>query len=373
MANSSMMIRKRFIGIAVTLLTVAWGITAQINEKWEPYFLHEVALIYVNGQQVKFEAVQIPAPPWDQYKYVLSSVYVERNVYYLKDAIALYESPHPVKPYLEKIVDYFQHKLDAAKGEPCIRCEPVEICLYYVQHFNGITDEEIPSQTHGFRLHELIKSIPQFRNAPMSIKRHIMTKWMLMLRRIYALCSARLDALKKENLPNNRQEGSATNTTSNRRDSDYVSYSNETTANGDSRSGIGELPSSSPAHDMAASARIVGSLGAWTPEPALSIHGSDTSDEMYESSNANGQLHPHPDASTSSPAQHDDSSSDFSTQYDTAAEDDDPDWDEYFASFLQRLRKSPAEIPSIIETTESSDPPSGWQRFLMFLRLCRWF
>ncbi|GBE61124.1 Exostosin family isoform 1, putative [Babesia ovata] len=339
---------------------------APTNEKRAAFSLNEDVRIYINGQEATFEATQTPGPPWDQYKYVLSSAYLEDNINYLRDAMEHCKCRHPLKPYLETIMKYFQHKLDEADGASHVTFDHVEMCVHYVQDLRGITHKEVPPQRHEFRLYELINTLFRSPQAPTHIRMHILNRWMFLCQRIYEMCSSMLQNLEMENTKNARQEGNGVDATpANFQDSHDIKSSNQLTSIQATKRDIGEHPSSMAANEMVATSYIQGSLGAWNPDTDGLLDDENELGENAASSSGDGLRHLNSTASGSIPEQHDDWLHSYNNS-EIAEEDGDPDWDEYFESYLDRLKSLPQEY-------RPKHPPSRAQRVqrnIRWLRYC---
>ncbi|GBE60360.1 hypothetical protein, conserved [Babesia ovata] len=317
------------------------GDAAPLNAKRPGTTLNDDVEIYVNGQKMTYEALK-RADPCQDIKYVISKERMKTHINYLKDIVLHYESAHPFIPYLENILRYSQRKLDEADGAPYVTFDRTEFRTEYAKIFNGITRTPVQPPLFDPSYRQVLTALHRFRSAPFQIQELIMRTWMFLCQRIYLACFNELRTAGVENTADGSQEGSSNTTSANLRDSGRASGSNVATVSGGTRSHIDGSPSSSSGGTISVLPYVLGSLGAWKPEPDRPLDDSNESGEVAGSSKDDEHRHQNSGATELEPGFQDEDLSDFYIPPEIA-EEEDPDWEDYFASFLKRLKKSPQD------------------------------
>ncbi|GBE60305.1 acetate kinase, putative [Babesia ovata] len=362
MANSILVTRRGLLGIMLILAFLKPS-TAQINVKHPATLFNEHVRLYVNGQQVNFDELERRTSPSDEQIYVASSAYVATKTFFLRSAIARYKAPHPVKPYLEKIVGFLLHKLAEEGGDSFLTFESVQICREYVKSLKGVLDGFKSTPTFKCDVPHYYDSVLQFYDATVTIDKSTMDTLMLMCQHMYVQCSDKLQKLATKKA-DGQPGGNIVTAPPSFQGSNDARCSEEATVSGATSSVIAEeLPLSSP-QTITASPYVKGSLGAWKPGPSGSTDHHHTSDEISEPSDDDRHLSRHSSVSMETPEQQDDTLSYYSA-HGEAGEENAADWDKYFDSFLERLRISPEDGEA---ENEANKPLSRWQRLLKCLR-----
>ncbi|GBE62189.1 LTR-retrotransposon skipper, putative [Babesia ovata] len=342
MANSTLITVLAIIYLIMAVSFFFNGDAAPLNEKRPANTLNDDVRIYANGQRITYSELQFQAESSDQYTFVFKHAHFLKNTNYLRNVLAYYEGLHPFKPYLCKIVEYYERKLAETNGSLCVTFRPNELCTAYVGALIGITDTEVKLPSFELDSPEVIAALSCFPCASIEIQEAFMNFWMLLYQAIYETCAEKLKKLAAENAANGSQEASGVATAANLRDSNGISGNNEELILDCSRNDLNEEPWC-PENGIDASPYIIGSLGAWNPEPDRPLDDSNESGEVAGSSNDGEVRDRNSSVSELSPEHQYESLSDFYIQPEVAEGDEDSDWDKYFESFLRRLKKLPDE------------------------------
>ncbi|CDR97743.1 hypothetical protein BBBOND_0402320 [Babesia bigemina] len=339
MAKSTLITGWKRIVLVVLVLTFGNGTTAQINVKRFRHTLNDDLRIYVNGQRTLYSEIQFEKEPTKHYMFALKYEHLKKTTQFLRDVFTHYQGLHPFKPYLGMIVEFYERKLAEANGSSFFELKPNELCAEVAGSLTGITDTVVElSPLYHLNRPDVIDAISCFRSAPVKAQEDMMDFWMLLYQSLYTKCSETLQNFDMENTVNGFQvESGVTTPASLRGVGDTIGYDEPAFVDlieheSDEAPWLRE-------DEAGASPCIAGSLGAWKPETDRSLEASDASGEMAGSSNDDRGCDNISGACDSRTEHHDfDSSSDSYFKPEKPEEDEDPLWDEYFASFLMRLK-----------------------------------
>ncbi|GBE59230.1 guanine nucleotide exchange factor for Rab-3A-like protein, putative [Babesia ovata] len=369
MANSTLVSRLAWFGVIALILTLACGATAQVGDKRRLSHLEDDVQIYINGRAAMYEGIEGLVSPMSDFTAVLSYPYLLHKVEFLNRVLDDYERPHPVKPFLMRIFGYLLNKLEEETGEPTVIFESAHMCRDYVKLLRGVRDSfTLPPRPFKYHTPDYFDIITQFDDPKKAVGKHTMDALMMMCQQIYLQCSDRLKRQATVSRADDRRKGGAVTTADNTRDSVTANSIKGAGIADDKMPDVEEASSSSSADDVTAPRHIKGSLGAWEPEPSVSSQESDRPSEVAAPSDDDKQLHQNLSASTSSLEQQDDDTLSYHHAQGEVGEENDANWDEYFDSFLKRLKKPPLDSEA---SDEPAKPLSRWKRFLRALRKLR--
>ncbi|CDR94465.1 hypothetical protein BBBOND_0107630 [Babesia bigemina] len=315
------------------------GNAAPLNVNRPDKALNEDIMIYINGQRMTYEALK-KADPRQDIIYLISHEHMKKHINYLKDLISHYDGVHAFIPYLKNIIKYCQRKLDGAKEKPYVTFNRAEFRTEYPAIFRGIDRTPLQPISPAY-YRQVLLALHRFSDAPLQTQGFLMHTWMFLCQRVYEASITEMRTLGVANTairsPEKRNDTTPANTVVN----GDTSSRNGTTVSGDNTPNAYELLYSTSAGNTSTSPYVIGSLGAWEPAPDPPLDNSNGSVETAGRSNDNA--HGHQNASENewdAECDDDDSFSNLCTQPEEP-EEDDADWDAYFKSFLQRLKKIP--------------------------------
>ncbi|CDR97181.1 hypothetical protein BBBOND_0310840 [Babesia bigemina] len=345
---------------------MACGATAQVDDKSRTNSLNDYLGAYVNGKRTVYENSKRPSPHLEKHIFVTNSAYLKNKKYLLEDILASYQRPHPVKPYLEKFVEYLQSTLVEAKEDSLVVFKPSEMCANSLKMLWGVIHllKERPHIKHDTL--DIHSTGVHFKNPTKNtIDKHIMDTLLLICQQIYAQCYTEMEIFVKQDLPNDHQEVSSNDSPRSLGDGGNTVGSHEAITKGASSADSSALPSSSWADSKTAPLRIKRSMDARKPEPSVSSQEPGPSGVNPAPSDDDKQLQRQLSEGESGPAEQDDDKRSHNPPHNKIDENSAADWDEYNESYWNGIRKLREDSESM---DESGEPLSWWKRFLRSMR-----